>query len=458
MQERSSWDVVKREEYPALRGAYKVDVAIVGGGLAGLSLAAMASGQGLSVAVIEAHRLAEGATRACTGKVTAQLQDAYGQIIRTMGAETAGVYARLMHESMHGAASLCEDMGVKHMWQDVNVYAQNTEEERLLADVFQQEKAIGLPVGLTSDTGDCPVPAAQMIRMQQQLILPPVPYALALASVASKRGCRIWEHSPVERMEGTRLYTPGGYVEAQHVVLATGYPMGTKKLLLMGMLEQRRAVARTLTGGTACQMSYLSASPEGMNFRPLADGGLLMSSVLGRVGMRGMSGAFDRLNAMQQALLGDWQQTHEVVCQDVWSGDGLPLIGPIDQKNEQTLIMTGFGGWGVANSFLAARIITGYLTGQPVDGAEICLPFRQYRGKAGVIVQESAKTAGAFTAGLLRFGTPLCPHMGCRLRYDLDAQQWACPCHGSSFSSQGKLIHGPAMEDADVSGCKRPSR
>jgi len=83
MQAFPTWQQGERDEYPVLRGAQRADVAIVGGGLTGLTLAAMLSGQGLDVALVEARRLATGNTWASTGKVTTQLGEVYPRIVRT---------------------------------------------------------------------------------------------------------------------------------------------------------------------------------------------------------------------------------------------------------------------------------------------------------------------------------------------------------------------------------------
>lgn len=457
MQAFPSWQQGERDEYPVLRGAQRADVAIVGGGLTGLTLAAMLSGQGLDVALVEARRLATGNTWASTGKVTAQLAEVYPRIAQTVGLEAAGTYARLIHESMHGVASLCGAMGVPCAWQGISVYSRKEEDDAQLSEIFQAEKNIGLPVQRSGDVGDCPIPVARAIHMQQeQLVVEPVRYALALARLASQRGCRIWENSPVRRMEGLRLYTPGGHIEALHVVLATGYPLGTLHLPLLGMLEQRLGVTRVLWGGAPFHMSHLAAAENGLNFRPLGDGRMLLSCELSRVGERGLEERFRRLNWQQQRLLRDWQQTEDITRQDVWSEDGLPLIGPVSREDGRTLIATGYSGWGVANSFLAGRILTGDLLGKPLAEAALFEPARKYPGRLLATMKGSAKSAGALAAGLMRFGAPICPHMGCRLRYDLEERQWECPCHGSTFTVLGETTHGPAIKDANVSRRQRP--
>ena len=40
-----------------------------------------------------------------------------------------------------------------------------------------------------------------------------------------------------------------------------------------------------------------------------------------------------------------------------------------------------------------------------------------------------------------------CPHLGCQLEWNPDERSWDCPCHGSRFDYEGRLISGPAQED-----------
>jgi Rieske Fe-S protein len=60
--------------------------------------------------------------------------------------------------------------------------------------------------------------------------------------------------------------------------------------------------------------------------------------------------------------------------------------------------------------------------------------------------------AGNYTYGgyLTRVGGRLralaitCPHLGCSYGLDTDAKQFLCPCHGSIFDLEGRVLHGPA--------------
>lgn len=45
--------------------------------------------------------------------------------------------------------------------------------------------------------------------------------------------------------------------------------------------------------------------------------------------------------------------------------------------------------------------------------------------------------------------SPICPHLGCRYNWDAENQHFVCPCHGSVFAKDGKVLHGPAPRPLD---------
>ncbi len=52
--------------------------------------------------------------------------------------------------------------------------------------------------------------------------------------------------------------------------------------------------------------------------------------------------------------------------------------------------------------------------------------------------------------GNIYFLNPLCPHMKCLLRFNSAEKSWDCPCHGSRFSFDGKVLNSPAFEDLEI--------
>ena len=60
-------------------------------------------------------------------------------------------------------------------------------------------------------------------------------------------------------------------------------------------------------------------------------------------------------------------------------------------------------------------------------------------GKGNIAVRKAAN-------GSLHALSASCTHKGCTVTWNNADQTWDCPCHGSMFSAEGKVIHGPAVE------------
>lgn len=456
MEDFPSWQQGIRKEYAPLRGIQHTDVAIIGGGLTGVTCALMLASQGVSTIVLEAGRLAQGGSWACTGKVTSQLGGIYQTVADTISEEAASVYARLMREAVHGVRSLVE----KHQLrcgledQDVYVFAETSADLPPLRKLLDLESRLGLSVTAAPDAGGCPFPVEQSTVVRGQLLLSPVPYVLGMAEAAAALGCQIHEESPVREISGGRLTTPGGSVEASVIVLATGSPIGCKKLTTLAMMQQRTCQVAVMQGEPLLHASHLSILSDEMTLRPI-HGGALMAWDMGRTGAKEHVGRQTILRRTQKALLPDMRQVDSIIRQDTWSGDGLPLIGALHGQDSHLLIATGYSGWGVANAYLAGRLLTGQIMGRPLPEAPLFRPDRSYHQRLKVIARGGIKTGGAYLAGLARPSAPVCPHMSGKLRYNHEAARWECPCHGSAFATLGETLEGPAMRNASVSAKQR---
>src|SRR5579872_2042795 len=45
--------------------------------------------------------------------------------------------------------------------------------------------------------------------------------------------------------------------------------------------------------------------------------------------------------------------------------------------------------------------------------------------------------------------SPICTHLGCAYHWDANKAEFVCPCHGSDFAIDGKVLSGPAPRPLD---------
>jgi menaquinol-cytochrome c reductase iron-sulfur subunit len=121
-----------------------------------------------------------------------------------------------------------------------------------------------------------------------------------------------------------------------------------------------------------------------------------------------------------------------------------------------TVIFTAFGIPAVPYLFLPPR---GRKTTQWVEAGEVSevmaenpqqITFRRNRIDGWKIYSESASAWAVKEAnGSITAFSPWCTHLGCAYHWDESQRVFSCPCHGSRFSEDGKVLVGPALRPLD---------
>ena len=457
MAEFPSWQQGIRQPYPPLRGIIHADAAIVGGGLTGVTAALMMQQQGIDTVLLEARRLGQGATFGCGGLVTCQAFHAYQAAAKAVGADAARTLAQLLREAVRGVAELAQHPGMACGLTPASVYtyAETADDLPALERLLTLEGKLGLPVSEAPDAGGCPFPVELSAMMQRQALLSPLPYLLGLAKAASALGCRIHEESPVLDIQGQRVKTPGGMVIADRILLCTGIPLGCTRLPVLSLLQPRLREARVLGGMQPLHTAQLSVHADEMALRPIP-GGLLMTFDRGALGTSQAQSSGVIRDRTLRALLPEAFTRDVILRREVFSRDGLPLIGPMHPREDRLLMAGGFSGFGLTGAYLAARVLTGIMLSRPLPESGLFRPFRRYPGKGRVQARGLAVSGRAYVRGWANPSTPRCPHMGCPLRYNPANRRWECPCHGSSFDVLGRVEAAPAIHNARLSPKDRP--
>jgi menaquinol-cytochrome c reductase iron-sulfur subunit len=87
---------------------------------------------------------------------------------------------------------------------------------------------------------------------------------------------------------------------------------------------------------------------------------------------------------------------------------------------------------------------------QLVPGVPVELSFQESR-LDGWRLETEKKTAWVVKERdnkIVAFG-PQCTHLACAYHWEMEAGRFVCPCHGSNFSIEGKVLVGPAARPLD---------
>ena len=95
----------------------------------------------------------------------------------------------------------------------------------------------------------------------------------------------------------------------------------------------------------------------------------------------------------------------------------------------------------MTNAMVAASLLCDLVQGKTNPYANLFSPSRT------LLRLQLAVNAFDSIVGLLTPTAPRCPHLGCALKYNSAEHTWDCPCHGSRFTEDGRLIDNPATDD-----------
>jgi glycine/D-amino acid oxidase-like deaminating enzyme/nitrite reductase/ring-hydroxylating ferredoxin subunit len=488
----------------SLTASAAADVAVVGGGIVGLTTALLLARAGRSVVVVEADRIAAGVSGYTTAKLTAGHGLIYSHLESSFGADGARLYAESQLAALAWVTKLCVDSGVECDREVVANYvvaeAEN-EVEKLDAELAAAQAA-GLAMRRVADPDVVPFPAVAALVLEDQAQFHVRKYLLAVADLFEEAGGQIFERSRVTEIDGEGPYvvrSAAAEVEAAAVVVASHYPI-VEQGFFVPRIHPRRSyvVAAALTGDHPEGMFINVGSPtRSVRTAPLENGRrlVLVGGEGHRVGQA--TGASDPYAALdrftrEHFLVGETMFRWST--QDNESVDRLPYIGRMGADGD-LYVATGFAGWGMTNGTMAALTISNAIQGAESPWASLYDPGRHNLaasaknflsentniavqqlkkqlpggavdsvgeigpGQGAIVTADGAKIAvSRDSEGALHALSASCTHMGCTVTWNESESTWDCPCHGSRFAADGRVLHGPALHELDAVSIDVPAK
>jgi glycine/D-amino acid oxidase-like deaminating enzyme/nitrite reductase/ring-hydroxylating ferredoxin subunit len=462
----------------------EVDVAVIGGGIAGLSTALFLARDGLRVAVLEAAGVGSGVTGCTTAKVSALQSTIVSTIASGKGEDAARVYADASVAGVEAIGQLAAEESIECDLErrPAYTYAADASERDSAEAELEAARAAGLPVEWV-DGPDLPFQVAGAVRLADQIQFHPVRYVQGLATAVIRAGSLVFEDTRalgVDAGNPCRVRTESGTVTAEHVVVATHYPLLDRGLYFARLEPQRSyCIAARVRGRPPQGMSINAGSPT-RSVRSYGD----ILIVGGEGHTTGDSAARpERFGALEEFARRHWDVdavTHRWSAQDPMPWDHLPVIGQYAPRSSRLWVASGFMKWGLATGTFAGRLLADLIADRDNEWASTFNPNRLSPRSAHEVAKLGAKFSFDFVAdrvkpaetgaaadvppgearvvrdgvgkigvyrdaeGGLHAVSLRCTHLGCLLRFNSAETSWDCPCHGSRFDVDGAVLEGPA--------------
>jgi len=416
--------------FPALEHDLKTDVLIVGGGMAGNLCANMLEQAGVNYALIEADRICSGVTRNTTAKITSQHGLIYEKLLRMHGPEIARKYWEANEAAITAYRKLAQSIDCNFTQADNYIYSKDNL-QKLEAEKEALDK-LGIPAELITET-QLPFSVKGAIRFRNQAQFHPLKFAAEIA-----KDLHIYEHTSAREFAGNRVLTDYGTITASKIIITTHFPLINKHGGYFLKLYQQRSFVLALKNAQNIDGMYLDAEENGLSFRSHGEY-LLLGGGGHRTGKEG--GGWESLREFAKKYYPKAKEVTHWATQDCISLDGIPYIGRYGRNTPDLFVATGFNKWGMTSSMVAAMILSDMVQGKENPYAQVFRPNRSLLRKQ--LFANALESAG----NLLTLKKPRCPHLGCALRWNRQEHSWDCPCHGSRFDQDGKLLDNPATAD-----------
>jgi len=423
--------------FPPLSGDVSVPAAIIGGGITGLLTAYCLRERGIRAIILEADRLCAGQTCRTTAKITSQHDLIYGDLVQRLGAEAAAQYARANETAIEEYVRIMEAGRIACNFVRCDAYLYSRTESAPLEQEAEAARQLGIRADFTRES-ELPFDIAGAVRFGGQARFHPLKFLRAIAETLP-----IHEHTRVLAVEDDRIETEQGVVRAEQIVFACHYPFVNAPGWYFARMHQERSYVLALKNAWLPRHVHLGVDGDGLSLRE-AEGCLLLGGGSHRTGENPEGGKYDALRDQARQLFPGSIEVGRWSAQDCVTVDRIPCIGHYARSQPNWYVATGFAKWGMTTAMAAARILSGMMAGDPPDFAEVFSPQRP------VITADNAKPllneAGHALRNLAKITpAPRCAHLGCELCWNPDEESWDCPCHGSRFGVDGRLLNGPAQ-------------
>jgi len=488
----SVWmDTTKDTSYPPLSKESEFDVVVIGAGIAGLNTAFRLKSEGKKVAVIDRGKIAS----SVSGHTTAHISSAHSLIYDRLSVdfgERAKIYADANQYAISEYERIIKQKSINCDFKRVDTYIFIEDEKRKAEYENEYNAALKFELPVTW-VNEAPLPFKNYgaIKYSNQAQFHPRKYLQSLAKLIDGQGSVILENTKAidikEDKDSIEIITENGNLRAKNAVMTTHSPFLIRGNYFLKVEQYSSYVLGVYLKKELTRALFDSSDHYIRTFDTKEGQLVIIGGEDHKVGQE--KSTLERYEVLEQWVrdyLPVKRIAYQWCTQDNYSPEEVPLIGPYGAGYKRLFVATGFKGWGMTHGMVTSKIITDCILKKDNPWLELYSPDRKTslrtkfwglqmnvntaqatitgvikkvpernienikEGNGKVILTQDKKMAVyKDTDGMTHAVSAKCTHMGCIVGWNNAEQSWDCPCHGSRYTQDGKVIYGPALKNLE---------
>lgn len=438
MKNNSIWEEYLKLKFNKLNKNLECDVLIIGGGIAGILSSFYLNDSNLKVVLVDRNKLLSGITSKMTAKVTL-LQD----ILTKINKKDLNLYIKSQLDGLKLLKDNIYKLNISCDFEENESYLYTTKNSNI-KKLKNLEKVLNkLNIKIKKEN----IPIKELnslysIRTDLSYSINPIKY---LNEIINNINASIYDNTNIIKVINKNNYyysktSNNNIIKSKMVIFATNYPYFLKPLFFPIKVRLEKSNISYGNSFYNGQYNLINIDKQTHSIRFYKDKMIYLHNnhYLSHY-------KINKNNKLIKNINNNWTNM------DVITNDYLPIIGKIETN---MYIITGFNTWGLLSSHIGSLLISDLINKKYNKYKKLFNPNRNITiQKILNSIINIYESLNGYFKGIIsknKVCNHICPHMKCKLLYNKEENTIDCPCHGSRFDLNGKVISGPSKNNVNL--------
>lgn len=443
----------------------ETDILIIGGGITGMTSLLYLLPNNKKTILIEANKVGNGITNKTTGKINIMQEYNYQKIENITNNKTALKYLESQIYATNEIKKIINKYNINCDLEKNDSYLFTNQKEKI-NNILKEKEILEKKIKIkTINKLPNNYPCIFGIKTESY-VFNPLKYINKIKNICKNN---IYENTRAltitKKLDYYLIKTNKNKIKAKTILICTHYPFINKLFIPFKTTIEKEYIISAHTNNPY-NINMISNDDEIISIRYYKDNIIYTSN------NSKLSKKLDHKKNINETIK-NFKNHFNYPINNTWyncdiiSNDYMPIIGKI--KNENILIATALNKWGMTNGILAAKIMTDIINNKENEFINLFDPYRKtnikkiinnikynYNNIKAYIKPKKQYNIKHIKENGIEYAIYIdnnnkehkiinkCPHMKCKLIFNELDKTWDCPCHGSRYTIDGKIIKGPS--------------